>query len=86
MGEHVVRDYEPAGLDPLPRMSKVVLVLRLLGVDENNVEDVLELMKDVQRVGLDQLDQSSSPAARRFVRQRAAASGSRSMERTRPPR
>ena len=44
-------------------MGKVMLVLRLLGIDEDDVEDVLELMEDVERVRLDQLHPFLEPGS-----------------------
>ena len=53
--EHVVRHDEGARLDLRPRQIEQRLVVVLLGVDEDDVEDVFDRRQRLERVALDQL-------------------------------
>ena len=55
MGEDVVGDEHPAGLDLLPGEPEQPLVVVLLRVDEDDVEHVLDLRQQLERVGLEEL-------------------------------
>src|SRR5687768_4355576 len=55
MGEDVVRDDQAAGLDALPGEPEVGLVLGLGGVEEDDVEDVVDPRQNLERIALDEV-------------------------------
>ncbi len=84
---HVVGDHDAAGLELLAREREERVVVVLLGVEEDDVEDVVERLKRLEGVSLDELDPvPSRPASATFRRHASADSGFFSSESTRPPR
>src|SRR5207253_2084239 len=55
MGEDVVRDDHPGRLDLAARELEELLVLLLLGVEEDQVEDVVDRRQRLEGVALDDL-------------------------------
>ena len=61
MGEHVVGDDERSRLDLVASQLEQLLVVVLLGVEEDEVEDVVDLRQRLERVAFDQLDRLLEP-------------------------
>ena len=61
MGEHVVGDEEGARLDLGPGELEEPFVVVLLGVDEDDIEDVIDLREGLEGVAFDQLGRLFQP-------------------------
>ena len=87
MGEHVVGDDERARLDLVASELEELLVVLLLGVEEDEVEDVVDLRQRLRTRRLRASSTvSSSPASATLRRQASTLAGSDSRESTRPPK
>ena len=84
VGEDVVGDDQRARLDLLPRQHEQPLVVVLLGVEEDDVEDVLHLREHLERVALDELGPLLEPRVGDVPPPGLAFAGSCSIETTRP--
>ncbi len=84
--EDVVGDEEAARLDLVPRELEEALVVLLLGVDEDDVEDVLDLREVAKASPGTSSTVSSRPASAMLACQASIFAGSASSESTRPPK
>ena len=86
MREDVVGDEERARLDLVAREREELLVVVLLGVEEDDVEHVVDRRQRLVRVALDELGPLLEPASAMLRRHASILRGSGSSESTRPPR